>query len=148
MSSRVPRTPEHAPGWPRVSASLRICAAIGLVAVATTAAVFRTTPTLERKLLSGPSVCVLKLTTGVPCLACRGTRAALALARGDLPAAFRFNPLATAVLLGGLTLSSLVALSGRCPPLPRPTKPWNSVAWTALGLALAANWAYVIAAGG
>jgi 1,6-anhydro-N-acetylmuramate kinase len=42
-------------------------------------------------------VCPFKRLTGLPCLSCGTTRAALALLRGDLAVAFHFNPLATAL---------------------------------------------------
>jgi len=137
-----------APRWIRVSTSFRLGAALGLVAAATASAVLRTLPHKETTLATRPSVCLLKLTTGVPCLACRGTRAALALGRGDLPSALRYNPLATLLILVAFAGSTFAATTGRWPAPPRLTSPWPTVAWSALGLALAANWAYVIAAGG
>ena len=39
------------------------------------------------------SVCLLKSTTGLPCPGCGGTRAFLALVKGDLVSSLKYNPL-------------------------------------------------------
>ncbi len=46
--------------------------------------------------------CPFRALTGLPCLSCGTTRAALCLAQGKLAAAFQFNPLAAAALLAFL----------------------------------------------
>jgi hypothetical protein len=50
--------------------------------------------------------CPFKRLTGLPCLSCGTTRAALSLLRGDFSAAFHFNPLSAALgivfVAGGL----------------------------------------------
>jgi hypothetical protein len=90
--------------------------------------------------------CPFKMLTGLPCAACGGTRAALALARLDVASALRWNPLAALALplfvLFGLA-AGVLRLLGRAIPEPRPP-----LVFRVLGLsALAANWAYLIAAG-
>ena len=52
--------------------------------------------------------CIVRLTLGIPCPACGLTRAGLALARLDLPAAQRFHPLAAA-LLGAAIATAVLA---------------------------------------
>lgn len=96
--------------------------------------------------------CVFKALTGCPCATCGATRAVFRLARGDWAAAFLFNPLvtltATAVLL--FNGYALVVLAGGLPRLRlvRPFTGWQGHAWRAiLFLAVAANWAWVIARG-
>ena len=82
--------------------------------------------------------------TGLPCPTCGATRALLALARLDPVAALAWNPLVTlAVLafLAGGVVALLRAFGGHGVPDGPPPR-W---AGAAAALALAANWAYVIA---
>jgi hypothetical protein len=51
--------------------------------------------------------CPFKHLTGLPCLSCGTTRAALALLRGDVARAFAFNPLASALALSFLAGGTL-----------------------------------------
>ncbi len=86
----------------------------------------------------------MKALSGIPCPACGSGRAALALARLDLPSAFASNPLFTLsallFVLGGLGALGL-ALSGRGVPEPR-TLP---VALRAgLVLVVALNWTWLL----
>jgi hypothetical protein len=59
---------------------------------------------LALKLLNGAGLqrppCLFKRATGWPCATCGLTRMALALADGDLPAAFHWHPVAAAAVLG------------------------------------------------
>ena len=92
------------------------------------------------------SPCPLHALTGISCPTCGATRAAMALAHGDIAAALVCNPLAAIVILaglaGGATAPVWVALRG---PLPR----WRATPFARLALAsvLAANWAYLIGRG-
>lgn len=99
-----------------------------------------------RDLAAGAPPCVFRTLTGVPCATCGGTRALLALARLDVPAALASNPLVAlgvAVFLGGGLVALVRALRGQgVPDLPPPR--W---AGAAAAFALAANWAFVVFAG-
>ncbi len=99
-----------------------------------------------RPLAAGAPPCAFHALTGVACPTCGGTRALLALARLDVPAALAWNPLVTLAalvfVLGGL--AALVrALRGQGVPDGPPPR-W---AGAAAGLAFAANWAFVIVSG-
>jgi hypothetical protein len=96
-----------------------------------------------RALASAMPGCLFRAATGVACPTCGGTRALLALARLDVPAAIGWNPLVTlaalAFVLGGLVALAR-ALAGRGVPDGPPPR-W---AGGAAALAFAANWAFVI----
>ncbi len=88
--------------------------------------------------------CPVKALAGWPCPACGSTRAALELARLDLAAAFAWNPLAAAgwlLLVGGGLAAALASFGGRLPAEPRALP--AAVRW-GLGLALGANWLYLV----
>ena len=80
--------------------------------------------------------CPFRRLTGLPCLSCGTTRAALALLGGDLTAAFHFNPISAALgiafVAGGL-LAPVWALFRWPVPDALPTVP---PAWRAAGIAL------------
>jgi hypothetical protein len=90
--------------------------------------------------------CPFHWLTGFPCGTCGGTRALLALGRLDVAAGFAWNPLVAAAgvafLVGGL-LAFGAALAGRDVVVPRPTLPLR----VGIGIAFAANWAFLVAAG-
>jgi hypothetical protein len=97
-------------------------------------------------LAHGLPPCPFRALAGIPCLTCGSTRALLALVRFDVGGAFSWNPLAAAagiLLVPGGLVALGVALSGRGVETPRPTTALRA----ALALALAANWAFLIAAG-
>lgn len=92
--------------------------------------------------------CGLRAATGLPCLACGGTRSVQALARGEWLTALKFNPLvvvgvSAAVIWFAVAVwrawrwdpASSVATRGR----------WNRVRWALIALAVAAvlNWIYL-----
>ncbi len=100
------------------------------------------------RLAQAVPACPLKSLSGLPCLTCGTTRAAVALAQGDLAAALALNPLAAAAwltLVGGGLVAGIAALAGR--PLRQPD--WAFPLWARLGLVamLAANWVYLFWAG-
>ena len=92
--------------------------------------------------------CSLRATTGLPCLACGGTRAVQALARGEWLIALKFNPL---VVMGVVAVAIWFAVS--------VCRVWRRVAaedetpprrrcrvrgvLIALGIAVGANWIYL-----
>jgi Protein of unknown function (DUF2752) len=93
---------------------------------------------------AGMPPCFFRSLTGFPCPACGATRAALALSRFDLLAAWVSNPLVTIgylfFLAGGL-LAGGAALAGK--PLPEPKRfspALRATAWTAAML----NWLYLL----
>jgi hypothetical protein len=92
--------------------------------------------------------CPFHAFTGVPCPGCGTTRAALALARGDVAGALGWNPLAALALAAGFAACALapawVALRG---PLPALAPELPGRARAALVAALAGNWMYLIARG-
>lgn len=117
---------------------------LGLLWGAVAAALAALSP-LAPRLAAGLPDCLFKLLTGLPCPTCGATRAALALARFDLAAAFAVSPLAAGgwslLVAGGLAagVASLARVELPEPPrdLPRPVR------WLLLA-AFLANWAYLI----
>ena len=55
--------------------------------------------------------CLFRKVTGVPCLACGGTRCARSLAGLDLGAAFAYSPLVALVALGAVAWSAWVVVA-------------------------------------
>jgi len=91
-------------------------------------------------------LCPLHVVTGVPCPACGGTRAAMALFRGAPGEAFALNPLVTVALPIGL-----IAIIARLVWQRRIA--WEATSWERralivfLVIAVAANEAWLISAG-
>ncbi len=91
--------------------------------------------------------CIFRGLTGFPCLTCGGTRAARALAVGDLPTAFLINPLVALAAVGLIiyVLYALTAVLFRTRrirlDLTHPAEA-NRIRWTLLTAALL-NWIYV-----
>jgi len=88
--------------------------------------------------------------TGLPCLGCGSTRAALALLALDPLCALRMNPLA-ALAAFACALYIPAVLAARLLRLPLPTVEAETRDRTriliAAGLAIAGNWLYLIASG-
>lgn len=96
--------------------------------------------------------CPTKAFTGIPCPGCGTTRAALALGRLDVAAAFAVSPLAATAwiaLVGGGLGAGLLSLAGVEPPAPpRLTTRRAEWAWRiAVVGAVTANWLYLLATG-
>lgn len=123
-----------------------LASAVLAVGLAFAAAVSRH-PVWELFLLSRPPTCMLKAVTGLPCLACRGTRAAFALAHGQLGMALRYNPLAVLFLSALASYFAVLGIAGR-QITARLSRGESILCWTLLGIALIGNWAYVIWRGG
>lgn len=96
----------------------------------------------------GLPACPLKTLTGVPCPGCGTTRAALLLSKLEVFEAFVHYPLQTlgwiGLIGGGLVALILTLMRIPLPGLPKRL-PTRSV--VAIGLVVAANWAYAIATG-
>jgi hypothetical protein len=94
--------------------------------------------------------CAFHAVTGLPCLTCGATRAALSLFHGDLAAAWRLNPLAT-IAIGGIGVFdayAAVVLALRGPRLRgQLTSPQARRALRARVAALGlVNWTYLLLA--
>jgi hypothetical protein len=95
------------------------------------------------------AVCAFKAVTGLPCLTCGTTRAFARLATLDLRGAIAMNPLASAVALalvpwGAADLALLRRERALALEISPAVAPVVRVAAIAI---VAANWAYLIAAG-
>jgi len=129
------------------SAELRARRELSLLWASAALAVLVVSP-LGPVLAGALPMCPLKSIAGLPCPGCGTTRAALALARFDLPAALAVNPLATVAwigFIGGGFLAGAVALAGR--PLREPSWKWSLPARLGIVAVVAANWLYLIWAG-
>ena len=95
------------------------------------------------------TVCVFKLTTGLPCLTCGSTRALARLVHGDLYGAWLMNPLAASGTLGLVPWAAadlVLMIRGRA--LAVELSPAAArAARVAVVAAAVANWAYLVAAG-
>jgi hypothetical protein len=90
--------------------------------------------------------CPFRALTGIPCLSCGTTRAAVALLHGNPLAALAVNPLATlagVAFIGGGLVAPLWALFGL--PIPQVGRPTPRSLRLFLVLTLLASWAWVIA---
>ena len=93
--------------------------------------------------------CKFRAVTGVPCLGCGSTRAALALSRGEWLAALTWNPAAAlgALVVGVVFLVWLVDLVFGTRGIANSKRCLTGapLAW-AVGVGLALNWIYLIVA--
>jgi hypothetical protein len=89
--------------------------------------------------------CPFRVLTGVPCLSCGTTHAAVALLEGRVMDAFAANPLAAlagaAFVCGGVLAPLWVVSRLPVPVIPTPLPRWLRAGAFA---ALAASWAYLI----
>lgn len=85
-------------------------AVAGLVLL--TLATFAFLPRLSVPTPSLPGGCVFHRVTGLPCALCGGTRAARALLQGDVPRAWKLNPLALPAVAALLALGLVCAWEG------------------------------------
>ena len=131
--------------WRRTGPGDRSLAIVLLLGAAGAAAVVPWAPLLARLV----PACPFHAWTGLPCPGCGTTRAVVALATGDLPAALALNPLATIGLAGGFVAAALalpwVEARGPVPVLRDGGWP----GWVrALALAaLAAHWGWLVVRG-
>jgi len=132
MKIRLVRTP-RLPRWPRWAVVVALVWAIFAWAAVV----------LSRHVDALQPLCPFKRLTGLPCPTCGMTRGALCLLHGDVLAAVAFNPL---VFVAGALASAWLmvrVLFGRSIRLHFAAAE-RGIAWVLAGLALAANWAYVI----
>jgi hypothetical protein len=92
--------------------------------------------------------CTFHAVLGFPCLTCGSTRAAAAIASGDIAQAWQVNPLAC-LAMGALAAFDLYALVALVSRLPRVRIRFVSAACrrtslALLGCAALLNWAYLI----
>ncbi len=96
----------------------------------------------------GPVICPLRAVTGLPCPSCGMLRSANAVLHGHVGIAFTTNPLDTLFLLvvvPAMVVMWAVRVLRRVAVLVELTRRERRVAWTALIVAVALNWAYVLA---
>ena len=84
--------------------------------------------------------CMFKRVTGWPCATCGGTRAAVLLASGEVPAAFVMNPLVAVLLVGAPLYVAWWVWRGR----HRPARFGPNAMAFVIVVSLAINWAYVL----
>jgi Protein of unknown function (DUF2752) len=123
----------------RPTGKLGIPEAFALVAAASFLAA-RFLPVLE----AGPA-CPFRSVTGLPCATCGMTHAFVALARGDLAAAWAASPLG-ALLAGGAWLYAVLDAGRVALRLPWPgltQRAWRALAVAAVS-ATAVNWAWML----
>ncbi len=120
---------------------------IGLLWGVVALALLLLVPLVPALATGGLPPCFFRRLTGVPCPTCGGTRAAIALAHGDLAGALAVNPLVTLglglLVVGGL-LDGALALAGGGVRIPARLTGWLRAV---LVLLLAANWFWLIADG-
>lgn len=124
------------PGWPWWA--VVVCGV--WIALAGTAVI------LQQQLNDDMPLCPLKLATDYPCPTCGLSRGVLAIARGDILAAWLYNPLVFTMLGYGIVLAVLrlgFARRVRWNLSPRQRR-W---AWAILIAAILADWVYLVAAG-
>jgi hypothetical protein len=115
---------------------------LGLTGLAATAAAFAY-PAVSRATGLGLP-CPLRTLTGVPCPLCGMTTAATSLAAGDLGASVAANPFVLLLASGTLLMTALLA--ARALGWVAPPAAWTETArrrvWWAVGLLVAASWAF------
>jgi hypothetical protein len=95
-------------------------------------------------------ICPFRHITGIPCVMCGGTRAVLALTRGEVQAALVWNPLVAVAAMAALVwlVYAAVVTALRAPRLrvrlaERDRLLFRAAAWTAI----ASNWVFLILQG-
>lgn len=95
--------------------------------------------------LAVPWTCPLKAWTGLPCASCGMTHAFVALARGEVSAAFAASPLG-ALLAAGAWLYAALDLARAAAGAPWPDLGERAWRWMAAAgvAAVVANWAWLV----
>ena len=94
-----------------------------------------------------PELCLFKRLTRYSCPTCGATRGVLSILRGDVPAAWRLNPLLFTVLAAAGVLLAIRLAFGWAVRVEW-TRPARVAAWALALAAIALNWAYVIRSAG
>lgn len=131
-------------GFRAVPGAFPVGAVLGAAAVMGAAAVFLMS-TYRLSII----VCYFKLVTGLPCLTCGGTRAAVRLLLVDPAGALAMNPLVTvcAFLLATWAAADVVLLTRRRALRVTLGGPLARALRILVPIAVIANWAYLIAVG-
>lgn len=90
--------------------------------------------------------CLLRVTTGVPCLTCGATSAVVALTAGRVREAVTANPLVVVAIVGLQAWACWCVVATLWPPCRRRihlTPAARRRAWWLIGAALAANWVWL-----
>ena len=88
-------------------------------------------------------VCFFKYFTGHPCVICGGTRATMALMRGDVIKALQWNPLFTIALVVVMTVLLIELASQRRFVIKFKSKKEKIVIYAITILVIMANWVYL-----
>ncbi len=99
----------------------------------------------ERLPVHAPA-CGLRSTTGIPCVACGGTRSMMALSHGRVLDALAFNPLVFLGIVAAITWAGTSLIRWRFFPAPQDSVPRRIPIWlvvTGLVTAFVANWVYL-----
>lgn len=85
-----------------------------------------------------PPPCSFRTMTGIPCMACGGTRSFIALAHGDWLAALRFNPLVfvSVVACAGWLVTRVITR--------KPVRIHTKLTVMIIVFAILANWVWLI----
>lgn len=129
----------------KASLSARVCAIVITVFAAAGVTIHHLLPAVSRFVLDRPSTCLFKLSSGVACIGCRGTRSAFALANGDLVQCFLFSPMVAIFSFFFVGWAFFVTFTGRNVDILL-TPPVRRLFWILVVAVLAGNWIYVICA--
>ncbi len=95
--------------------------------------------------------CTFHALTGIPCVTCGATRAALSLFHADPAAAWRFNPLATIAICGvgvfDVYAAAVLAMRARRLRVRLSSAASRRVVAGAVVAVALLNWAYLLAVG-
>ncbi|ORM25171.1 DUF2752 domain-containing protein [Williamsia sp. 1135] len=130
-------SPSTLPNRRQSENSIRIAAGFGVGAIVTA---FAVTPALST---SGPTLCPMRLITGLPCPGCGLTRSWIAAAHGDFADAFSYNifgPVSLIATIMFVTVVGVLLIRGRpaatiTPVLRHPIVIAVVVVWVLYGIA-------------
>lgn len=118
------------------------------IAAGVVLAVLGLTVAVSISVTEGPVICPLRVVTGLPCPSCGLLRSTNAVLNGHVGTAFAMNPLDTVFLLvvvPVMVAAWILRVWRKVAVLVELTRRERRVAWTLLIVAVALNWAYVLA---